>query len=69
MLLIHFKNGMILYGEQDEPLLVFFEDGLLDLGRCERGKLIHSIFNVMIILFANLNDISHHFTGIYNLIY
>ena len=69
MFLIHLKDGMILYGEQYKPLLVFLEYWLLDLRSCERGKLIHSIFNEMIIFSANLNDISHHLTGIYNLIY
>lgn len=68
MFFIHFKDGMILYGEQYKPLLVFFEDWLLDLGRCEWGNLIHSIFNEMIIFCANLNDITQHLTGIYNLI-
>lgn len=41
VLLVHLENRMILYGEKDEPLLVFFENWLLDLWHSEGSEWGH----------------------------
>lgn len=41
MLLVHLEDGVVLDGEEDKPLLIFLEDGLLDLGSSEGGERSH----------------------------
>jgi hypothetical protein len=66
MLLVHLEDGVVLDGEEHEPLLIFLEDGLLDLRSSEGGERSHH-GNLIDYSAANLYQISSHFTGTYNL--
>lgn len=43
MLLVHLEDGVILYGEEDKPLLVLLKNRLLDLCSREGGDCVHAL--------------------------